>query len=126
MPMEDVGQLQANLGSLGVFWERSQPVMVTRLHVRYTADKFPEDLQFREVDSDTFRMKMEEAQSLSPNGVLQVRYVIRHTNTFCLAGWRYTHTQQYTQAMSRTRENLARLTGWSREEMERRSRSRSG
>ena len=124
MPMEDVGQLQANLGLLGVFWDtqgRSQPVMVTRLHVRYTADKFPEDLRFREIDHDTFKMKMQAARSLNRNGVLQVRYVIRHANaTFCMAGGRY------NQVMSRTRENLARLTGWSREEMERRFRSSSG
>jgi hypothetical protein len=94
--------------------------MVTRLHVRYTADKFPEDLRFREIDHDTFKMKMQAARSLNRNGVLQVRYVIRHANTFCMAGGRY------NQVMSRTRENLARLTGWSREEMERRFRSSSG
>jgi len=123
MPMEDVRQLQANLGLLGVFWDtssRSRPVMVTRLHVRYTADQFPADLRFREIDQEKFIEKMTEQRSLSRNGVLQVRYVIRRADsTFCIAGW------QYNQVMGRAMENLARLTGWSRQEMARRSRPAS-
>ncbi len=120
MPMEDVVELRANLGLLGVFWDAevaNRRVMVTRLHVRYTADQFPEDLQFREISQDAFMEKMVQQRSLSRNGVFQARYVIRQADsTLCLAGW------QYHQAMGRTRENLSRLTGWSREEIQRRSR----
>ena len=38
------------------------PVMVTRLHVRYTAETFPEDLMFQETRPENF----------------QARYVLRH------------------------------------------------
>ena len=53
----------------GVFWlTPSEPtnVFITRLHVRYTRDKFPEDLMFQETSNRQF---------------FQGRYIIRHPFT---------------------------------------------
>jgi hypothetical protein len=124
MSREDVAQLRAGLGSLGVFWDTRgliDRVMVTRLHVRYTADQFPEDLQFHEVDEDIFKAQLYEQKLINRNLIFHARYVTRRSSTnFCVAGFRY------ARMMGRTRDNLARLTGWSREEIEQRSRSRAG
>ncbi|MDX2253885.1 MAG: DUF2330 domain-containing protein [Pseudanabaenaceae cyanobacterium bins.39] len=120
MPIEEVAELESNLGLLGVFWltkDSVSPVVVTRMHVRYTADKFPEDLQFREIDPDSLATKMEQWRSPMVNNVFQSRYVVRRADqSFCLAGW------QYHQALGGMWDNLARLTGWSREEIAQRSR----
>ena len=61
----------AELRGLGVDWvtadgrraARAQPVMLTRLHVRYTAETFPEDLVFQETKD---------------RANYQARYVLRH------------------------------------------------
>ena len=102
------------LRELGVFWQNdaaatgpaprrpaptgAQNVYVTRLHVRYDRDHFPEDLVFQETgDRQNF----------------QGRYILRHpwTGTAdCEAA------QEYRKALAkRQREearNLANLTGW--------------
>jgi hypothetical protein len=102
------------LKRLGVFWlgDRSdlpaasprpsagggQPVFVTRLHVRYDRDRFPEDLMLQETaDRQNF----------------QGRYVLRHPYSgpaSCEAGTRY------RDGLPRTFETqaraLAELTGW--------------
>jgi hypothetical protein len=40
----------------GVSWGDSRPVFISRLHVRYTRDRFPEDLQFQETsDRESFQ-----------------------------------------------------------------------
>ncbi len=89
------------LRKAGVFWlTPSQPtnVFITRLHVRYSRDKFPEDLMFQET---------------SNRESFQGRYVLRHPfvgSTNCQAG------QDYQKSLSQRYElqaqNLAKLTGW--------------
>ena len=89
------------LRKLGAFWldDGSMPVMVSRLHVRYTAESFPEDLVLQETsDRESF----------------QGRYVLRHA-------WRGDRDQcpaakNYFEDLARRREaeaaSLASLTGW--------------
>ncbi len=93
------------LKALGVFWlggdngaAASQAVFLTRLHLRYDARHFPEDLVFQETADRTN---------------FQGRYVLRHPfagQTSCELG------EKYRDELSRRREqeaaNLARLTGW--------------
>jgi hypothetical protein len=76
----------------------AQPVFVTRLHVRYDRDHFPEDLMLQETaDRQNF----------------QGRYVLRHPYTWpttCDAGASYRKELPRTfEAQART---LAELTGW--------------
>jgi hypothetical protein len=106
----------AELRSLGVFWlddvtggigpgHRPAPpsgardVFVTRMHVRYDAQRFPEDLVLQETaDRNNF----------------QTRYVLRHPwqgdDSSCPA------SDEYRREVSRRQENearrLAELTGW--------------
>lgn len=99
----------AELRKLGVFWIDSssnsrvaptpaQNVFVTRLHVRYDKEHFPEDLMFQETgDRQNY----------------QGRYVIRHPwkgDTQCDAS-QYRATVRARQ--EREAQMLARLTGWS-------------
>ena len=105
------------LRRLGVFWvdappagaresrlsipsgPRPQNVFITRLHVRYDAAHFPEDLVFQETADRTN---------------FQGRYVLRHawsgTDT-CEAATRY--RAELPQRREREAQNLALLTGWS-------------
>lgn len=109
---------QDELKQAGVFWlngseasTRSMPpmfgrpmpeadagVFITRLHVRYTRDKFPEDLMFQETSNrDSF----------------QGRYVLRHAftgETTCQEGRRY--TRSLPRRYEKEAQTLARLTGW--------------
>ena len=104
------------LESLGVWWltDLAQPMnkrgmmapaiapgtsaFITRLHVRYDAQHFPEDLMFKITqDSSNF----------------QGRYVIRHPWTgqiSCPAGQEY--LKQVAQRQEREAQTLATLTGW--------------
>jgi len=93
------------LRELGVFWlsgngrrSKAREVFVTRLHLRYTADKFPEDLVFQETaDRRNF----------------QGRYVLRHPWTGtdnCSAAQKY--RQNLKERQEEEAENLASLTGW--------------
>ena len=104
------------LKQAGVFWLNQQKdVFITRLHVRYTRDKFPEDLIF---------------QSTSNDDSFQGRYIINHPYTgeidesYCQ---KY-HNQdkeealaEYYQEVAQRRElevkNLARITGWNTKEI---------
>ena len=93
------------LAALGASWvgqnsgKTSNAAYLTRLHVRYDLEHFPEDLVFQETpDSSTY----------------QARYVIRHPfvgDTSCAAG------RSYEQALATRQEQevqtLASLTGWS-------------
>ena len=101
---------QEELKEAGVFWlDRDNRnsrwggnnVFITRLHVRYTRDKFPEDLKF---------------QSTSDRSNFQGRYIIRHPfegELTCDAGKEY---QQMVRDRQETEaKTLANLTGWSRE-----------
>lgn len=77
----------------------AQPVMLTRLHLRYTADSFPEDLMLQETgDRQNF----------------QTRYVLRHP--FPVAPGACEAARAYEQQLDRRRqrdaEALAELTGW--------------
>ena len=96
------------LRQLGVFWSndaqggrvapgQAQNVFVTRLHVRYDKDHFPEDLMFQETgDRQNY----------------QGRYVIRHPYTAATN----CDATQYQAAVKARQESeaqtLANLTGW--------------
>jgi len=97
------------LRGLGVFWQESpgrmgkgmpmaQNVFLTRLHVRYDAAHFPEDLMFQETtDRSNF----------------QARYILRHPWTGqddCPAATAY--RQQLRERYEREAQTLANLTGW--------------
>jgi len=77
---------------------RPQNVFITRLHVRYDAAHFPEDLVFQETADRTN---------------FQGRYVLRHawngTDT-CAAAARY--RVELSQRREQEAQNLALLTGW--------------
>jgi hypothetical protein len=72
---------------------------ITRIHVRYTRDKFPEDLMFQETgNQENF----------------QGRYVMNHPfkgNLSCEAGKKYQQTLR--PRFEKEASNLANLTGWS-------------
>lgn len=97
------------LRSLGVFWQESngrigkgmpmaQNVFLTRLHVRYDATHFPEDLIFQETtDRSNF----------------QARYILRHPwngTDDCPAATAY--RQQLRERHEKEAQTLANLTGW--------------
>ena len=98
------------LRSLGVFWQettgrmgkgiapQAQNVFLTRLHVRYDAAHFPEDLTFQET---------------SDRANFQARYILRHPWTGtedCPAATVY--RQQLRQRYEKEAQTLANLTGW--------------
>lgn len=99
------------LRKAGVFWLNSPSsnnpwrrppsqsnVFITRLHVRYTRDKFPEDLMFQET---------------SNRQQFQGRYVLRHPFTGemnCAMGQQY--QQSLKQRFEEEAQTLAKLTGW--------------
>jgi hypothetical protein len=99
------------LRKAGAFWvdskeqnrrfnQGAQPALLTRLHVRYTKETFPEDLMFQQTnDKQNF----------------QTRYVLRHafagSPTACAVA------KQYYDGVAKRQEKeaqqLASLTGWS-------------
>ncbi len=97
------------LKEAGVFWHSNSPssdprffggnnVFITRLHVRYTRDKFPEDLRF---------------QATSDRNLFQGRYIVRHPfegNITCDAGKDY--KQSVRDRQEQEAKTLASLTGW--------------
>ena len=89
------------LKKAGVFWLTpggATNVFITRLHVRYTRDKFPEDLMFQET---------------SNSQLFQGRYVLRHPFTGdikCEAGQEY--KKSLNERVERESQTLAKLTGW--------------
>jgi len=106
----------AELRQLGVFWvgdlgngsrpgprfpipvPGAQGVFMTRLHVRYDAAHFPEDLVFQETADRTN---------------FQGRYVLRHAwtgDSTCDAAVHY--RAELTQRHEREAQNVAGLTGW--------------
>ncbi len=119
----------AELRELGVFWmepsdsiaplpsssrrTRIRPpqggardVFVTRLHVRYEADKFPEDLLFLETGDRTN---------------FQGRYVLRHRwtgSSDCPAAEEY--RESLPARLRAEAENLASLTGWNLDDIHKR------
>ncbi len=77
----------------------ARQAMVTRLHVRYSAETFPEDLMFQET---------KDRQNY------QTRYVLRHAwkgdENKCEAAKPY--FEQLAQRQEREAQTLANLTGW--------------
>lgn len=119
----------------GVFWlpesvDRSQTnVFITRLHVRYTRDQFPEDLAFQETNNRRFfqgRYVMNHPFTLGV-GNCAARYAERYPNDADYARELFAdqETQDYLQdyyqnyvrrtlpdRFERESQNLSRLTGW--------------
>jgi hypothetical protein len=94
------------LRELGVFWLNdgigrgaAQNAFLTRLHVRYDAETFPEDLVLQETGDRTN---------------FQGRYVLRHAwegSQNCVGAEHY--RRELAERREREATNLARLTGWS-------------
>jgi hypothetical protein len=101
-PCSSAPMAPGELMTLGVTWMQPNsgavPVFVTRLHVRYDRDRFPEDLTLHETaDREMF----------------QARYVITHPfkgSVACDAGAHYLASlpDRYAQEA----ESLRKLTGW--------------
>ncbi len=100
------------LRELGVYWvdpsqssrSLAQDVFATRLHVRYDADTFPDDLRFIETGDRTN---------------FQGRYVMRHPwrgTANCAAADAYYAALE--QRQSEHAASLIKLTGWSQSEVE--------
>jgi len=94
----------ANLGVEGVRGDtrRGARVMLTRLHVRYTPETFPEDLVFQET---------------ADRRNWQTRYVLRHPAKFDLEDCpNREHAERYLEQLRRRQEKeaqtLATLTDW--------------
>jgi hypothetical protein len=105
-PCADAPLAPEELRGLGVFWlgeSGGQNPMVTRLHVRYDNEHFPEDLMFQETgDRNNF----------------QARYILNHKATgdlSCPAAADY--LKQLSQRRDQEATTLADLTGWPREDI---------
>ena len=98
----------AELRRLGVFWTgdpqngriapgQAQNVFVTRLHLRYDRDHFPEDLMFQETgDRQNY----------------QGRYVIRHPWKGAISCDASAYNVAVKERQDREAQTLANLTGW--------------
>ncbi|NEO30798.1 MAG: DUF2330 domain-containing protein [Symploca sp. SIO3C6] len=89
------------LRQAGVFWlnpSTRNNVFITRFHVRYSRDQFPEDLMFQET---------------SNRQLFQGRYILRHPyqgEINCPAGREY--KRSLNQRLEREVQTLAKLTRW--------------
>jgi hypothetical protein len=97
------------LQQAGVFWLNpfNRDVFITRLHVRYTRDKFPEDLVFQET---------------SNREQFQGRYILRHPfkgEPTCPTAKQY--RQELNQRLNKEAQTLAQLTGWNLEDIKRKA-----
>ncbi|MEM0981443.1 MAG: DUF2330 domain-containing protein [Cyanobacteria bacterium P01_H01_bin.58] len=99
------------LRQAGVFWVPPNTpawdanVFITRLHVRYARDKFPEDLAFQQTNNRQF---------------FQGRYVLQHPfqgEARCSAAEEY--RRSLPQRFEAEAQTLARLTGWDINEIRR-------
>jgi hypothetical protein len=90
---------QEELKKLGVFWlDSGKSIFLSRIHVRYTRQDFPEDLRFQNTSNSEF---------------FQGRYVLNHPYTGemnCDAGKEYKKNLRSRQEQEA--QNLARYTGW--------------
>lgn len=99
---------QEELKKAGVFWltpNSPNNVFITRLHVRYTRDKFPEDLMFQETSNQQ---------------QLQGRYVLRHPYTGganCSAAAEY--QRRLPARLEQEMQTLSKLTGWNIQDIRR-------
>jgi hypothetical protein len=98
------------LKKLGVRLENdNRPTFISRLHARYDAAHFPEDLVFQETQNQEN---------------FQGRYVLRHPWTGrgqCLEATRY--EGDVASRREQEAQNLARLTGWKIEDVRRKAQS---
>lgn len=88
---------QEELKQAGVFWS-SNNVFISRLHIRYTRDKFPEDLQFQETANQQF---------------FQGRYIMRHPykgEMSCKES--ETYQKNVRDRQEKEAQTLAQLTRW--------------
>jgi hypothetical protein len=98
------------LRKAGVFWLDSSVnsnVFLTRLHVRYSRDKFPEDLMFQETANNQF---------------FQGRYVLHHPfdgEAKCDAGTQY--KRSLPRRFEQESQTLAKLTGWKIQDIRKRN-----
>ncbi|MDK3155706.1 DUF2330 domain-containing protein [Kamptonema cortianum] len=98
------------LKKAGVFWldnnsNRWPNVFISRIHVRYTRDKFPEDLTF---------------QTTANQQLFQGRYVLRHPFTGevnCSAGYEY--KRMLARRFEEEAQTLAKLTNWNIQDIRR-------
>ncbi len=82
---------------------QSSNVFITRMHVRYTRDKFPEDLMFQDTNNQEN---------------FQGRYVMQHpymNETNCDAGKQY--RASLPKRFDQEAQTLAKLTGWKIEDI---------
>lgn len=100
---------QEELKQAGVFWldsPQNNSVFISRIHVRYTRDTFPEDLNFQETANQDF---------------FQGRYIITHPYK---EEMQCPNAEPYRQSVRRRQEeeiqNLANLTNWKIEDIRRR------
>jgi hypothetical protein len=80
------------------FPDNNGRVFITRLHIRYNRDKFPEDLTFKETSNQE---------------LFQGRYVLQHAftgETNCDAGREYQRSLR--PRFEKEAQTLSRLTGW--------------
>jgi hypothetical protein len=104
------------LKQAGVFWLNNSPnsnipnnrmimpssnVFMTRLHIRYSRNNFPEDLRF---------------QSTANNQFFQGRYVINHPFREQIS-CQTNYPQEVKSRQEQEAQNLATLTGWNLEEI---------
>lgn len=97
------------LKQAGVFWldsPQNNSVYISRIHVRYTRDTFPEDLNFQETANQDF---------------FQGRYIITHPYK---GEMKCPNAEPYRQSVRRRQEeeiqNLANLTNWKIDDIRRR------
>ena len=91
------------LKDAGVFWDDNS-VFITRLHVRYNRNLYPQDLRFQETPNREF---------------FQGRYVIRHPydgEANCPEANSY--YERVRDRQDKNAQNLANLTGWQLSEIE--------
>jgi hypothetical protein len=92
---------QPNADDMGLPQRRFVPqtrVFLTRLHVRYTRDKFPEDLMFQSTNNQSF---------------FQGRYVLNQPFTGAMkCEQAKTYKRSLVKRFDEESKNLAQLTGW--------------
>ncbi|MEM9543036.1 MAG: DUF2330 domain-containing protein [Cyanobacteria bacterium P01_E01_bin.42] len=115
-----------SLKQAGAFWGEGNQYLgsgITRLHIRYNAENFPEDLQFEEVNPDDLMMEIRQEEKFFWNrgGVIfQGRYVIRQPAT---GSWFFAKRQYFDSFKPQWNKNLAELTGWDLEEIQQKAES---
>jgi hypothetical protein len=96
---------QDELRKLGVFWlDAGSNVFLTRLHVRYDREHFPEDLVFQETGDQ---------------GSFQARYVLHNPARTGQCDAAIAYRRQLRERQEKEAHNVAELTGWNVDEMRR-------